>query len=78
MIEAHCRTNIDGYQMEKWPTQFVALPRLGDSVQSENGNVLRVVEVTHAMKEEKAIGAHTGCTITKSEPYVKVELHNMD
>ena len=75
MIEAHCHTNIDGYQMEKWPTQFVALPGIGDRVQAESGNVLKVVGITHTAKKvfNRTQPGENYITV----PYIKVELHRM-
>ena len=47
MIDAYCRTNLDDYKREQWPTQFAAVPRIGERVQSSGGQSLRVCGVTH-------------------------------
>lgn len=61
MIDGYCRTNLDAYQREEWPTAFVALPREGDWVRAKSGKILRVVKVTHEMHDR--------------EPRIEVELH---
>jgi hypothetical protein len=70
MIRAHCRTNLDEWQMAKWPTVFAALPRVGDFVEGVMGDKrpwLRVVSVTHAERlDEKT---------RRPVPVVTVELH---
>ncbi len=67
MIEGHCRTNLDGYEMEQWPTQFVAVPRVGERVAAESGRNLKVVEVTHRMNKPLRDGTPRPC--------ISVELH---
>ena len=37
IINASCFANFSEYGDEKWPTQFTALPRIGDFVESEGG-----------------------------------------
>lgn len=49
MIQGYCRTNLDGYEAERWPTEFVAVPREGEYVESKNGKRLKVCRVTHTM-----------------------------
>jgi hypothetical protein len=65
MIPGFCRTNLDDYSFEKWPTKFVAVPQKGDYVEAESGKVLRVVGITHC--ETKG---HDNKT-----PYVEIELN---
>lgn len=72
MIEAACRTNLDDYQREKWPTEFVALPRLGDWVEAESGVRLRVVGVTHRM--DRPGPGQCGASV----PVIEVELHRIN
>ena len=64
IIHGRCHTNLDEWRGAKWPTKFVALPRVGDYVRGEQGDYrpwLRVVTVTHEW--------HNG------EPTVLVDLH---
>lgn len=50
MIRGYCRTNLDDYRREEWPKEFVAVPRIGDYVQSTSSlNSLKVVTITHKM-----------------------------
>jgi hypothetical protein len=80
MIKGHCFTNIDEAKNERWPKEFVALPRVGDSVEARSGRVLKVVEVTHTMitvrdhEEAGDLGVDYSPIITH-EPRIKIELH---
>jgi len=49
-IRGMCRTNLDGYEREEWPTEFVAVPRRGERVQAQSGKHLAVVGVTHGTR----------------------------
>ena len=60
-IRGYCRTNLDAYQREQWPTAFVALPREGDWVRAKCGKLLKVVKVVHEMSD--------------GSPRIEVELH---
>jgi hypothetical protein len=64
-IPGYCFTNLDEYKRLKWPTQFVAVPREGDLVESNDSGLssrsLKVVRITHAVNSQG--------------PYVRVELH---
>ena len=45
------RTNLDGYQNEKWPDDLMSnyLPRTGEYIKSQSsGRCLKVVGVTHS------------------------------
>ena len=55
-MRARCRTNLDGYENELWPTEFLALPRNGDCVQARSGKYLKVCRVTHAMDTDRSSG----------------------
>lgn len=66
MIKGCCVTNLDGYAVEKWPSEFAAVPRVGEWVEAESGKVLTVVKVTHRMGHTAT--GHRG-------PVIKVELH---
>jgi hypothetical protein len=56
MIRGRCRTNIDEYKREEWPSVFVAVPRRGEWVQAKSGKVLTVVMVTHYVDAGNARG----------------------
>ncbi len=76
MIKGHCKTNVDKFKTETWPTQFVGIPRKGDWVESENGRLAKVVGITHKMA--KMTHATTPIqTITKLMPQIVVELHSI-
>lgn len=62
MIKGYCHTNIDQYKREEWPTEFVAVPLVGDSVEAKSGKTLRVCAITHKMSP------------LAKEPMVKIEL----
>ena len=47
MIEGYCRTNLDAYRHEEWPTVFVDVPRKGEYVISNKLKTLKVVGITH-------------------------------
>ena len=65
-IRGICRTNLDGYEREEWPTHFVAVPRRGERVAAKSGKHLAVVGVTHA-------GGTAGQG--PNDPYILVELN---
>lgn len=71
MIEGHCFTNLNEYQGERWPNQFVAVPRIGDRVRASSGKSLKVVDIIHIMVD---VRNENGCVVD-SEPRIKVELH---
>lgn len=61
-IEGYCRTNLDYYQRYQWPTQFAAVPRVGERVLTTCGlQSLKVVSVTHFVSLEG--------------PKINIELH---
>mgnify|MGYP003152441695 CR=1 FL=1 len=53
MIKGKCKTNLDNYKHLKWPEEFVVVPMLGDTVQAETKECLKVVGITHVMEENK-------------------------
>jgi hypothetical protein len=66
MVKGRCRTNLDNYQFDEWPTTFAEVPKIGDRVLSSNtGNILKVHSITHYQ---------TGGTISP-EPRIIVELN---
>lgn len=71
-IIGNCRTNLDGYEREEWPTQFYRVPEKGEYIQSTNSQKkLTVVNITHRMQEVK--DGVTGKMIVV--PAITVELH---
>lgn len=46
-IQCSCRTNLDEYRHENWPTMFAAVPRKGDRVAAASGRSLHVVSITY-------------------------------
>lgn len=64
-IEGYCHTNLDEYRRLSWPTQFVAVPRLGERVESSEKGAyqrsLKVVGVTHAIYD--------------GHPFIRIELN---
>ena len=67
MANGYCHTNIDDFKQVEWPTEFVAVPRVGERVQGKCGKTLKVVQVTHLMRRVSGY--------TSEEPCVSVELH---
>ncbi len=49
MIYGQCRTNLDAYKGEDWPKEFVRVPLVGERVEAESKNSLRVCCITHRM-----------------------------
>ena len=64
MIQGHCRTNLDDYKWEEWPTMFVAVPKVGERVRGESGAELKVCHITHYCVVENG----------RTEPRIEVEL----
>jgi len=76
LIRGYCRTNIDEYKTEDWPTAFVEVPREGDMVRAESGRVLGVCQVTHCQALSRAtIPRFAGSEkLMPGDPYIEVEL----
>lgn len=51
MVNAMCKTSLDKYKTEEWPDKFVAVPSVGDWVESKSGKVLSVINITHYMRK---------------------------
>jgi hypothetical protein len=64
-IEGRCRTNLDDYKLEKWPTAFVAVPRTGEHIEAKSGKSLVVVSVTHNVRQDGEL----------TVPYISIELN---
>jgi hypothetical protein len=69
MIRGRCRTNIDEYKCEEWPSVFVAVPRRGEWIRAKSGKVLTVVMVTH-LADAGTRGAEN------NSPSIEVELQS--
>ncbi len=49
MIEGYCRTNLDDYKKQNWPTEFVSVPKEGDRVRADDRSSLKVCGITYVM-----------------------------
>lgn len=58
-MKVRCRTNIDDFKREIWPTELCCRPLKGDKVQSKNGRVLSIVDITHASVQTWDTGSQT-------------------
>ncbi len=47
MINVACFTNLDAYKPEKWPRQLACRPQVGDTVESDTGKRLKVIQIIH-------------------------------
>ena len=47
IIKGKAYTNLDMYKDEKWPTEYAEVPKIGSTVKSQNGKVLKVIDITH-------------------------------
>ena len=74
MIKGFCRTNLDDYRKEIWPTSFVAVPREGDWVEAQSGAILKVCKVTHKTNQDKNLRQ---AALSIGEPYIEIELHRV-
>jgi len=70
MIEGYCRTNLDDMKYKSgWPTEFVAVPRMGERVMNERGFSLKVVGITHLQRKSVLHPEQF------AKPYIEIELH---
>jgi len=51
-ITVECRTNLDDYKNEKWPTLFNCPPKIGNKVRSECGKELKIYGLTHDLQQK--------------------------
>lgn len=80
IVQGHCKTNLDKFKHEKWPSVFSSNIREGDWVQSESGKCLRVVKITHmvaAIDHELESGHRGYPRPANQQPYIIVELHDL-
>lgn len=75
MIKAICHTNVDEGKTLTWPTEFVALPRVGEYVKAANGLCLKIVSITHIMKEKRIRYVKEECITIEPEPMIEIELN---
>ena len=54
-VRCWCRTNLDDHSREEWPTEMVALPRIGDRVIAKSGRSLYVCGVAHCQHGGRAM-----------------------
>lgn len=73
-VKGTCFTNLDKYEGEKWPEEFVAVPCLGDRVEGESGRSLKVIEVTHMTVGRVNMGQSWEGD-PKRTPQVRIELN---
>ena len=63
-MDIKCVTNLDEYQYEKWPDQFISVPNINDRIRAESGKQLKVVRITHGQFKDGG-----------RRPYIEIELH---
>lgn len=69
MIIGKCHTNLDDYKFKDWPTKFVAVPEVGQKIESTSGHRLYVSDVTHCVCTSKM-----DANVELGDPYIKVDL----
>ncbi|KKM20722.1 hypothetical protein LCGC14_1642670 [marine sediment metagenome] len=47
MLKVHCRTNLDAYAQEVWPSELCCRPMVGDMIESRSHTRLQICEITH-------------------------------
>jgi len=62
IINGKVITNLDDYKKEKWPYEFVAVPKIGSYIESKSKKILRVLSITHCVLKPY------------NEPCVKIEV----
>ncbi len=53
MFVAYCQTRQNKYKDEIWPNYFSFPPKVGDFVESQNGEKLEIVSIIHAARFSK-------------------------
>jgi len=76
MIKGTCVSNRDEFRQSfYWPTVFVAVPRKGERVTNENGDIIMVVHsVTHKIR---TVADTPGGQGQHKEPYIEIYLEKM-
>lgn len=74
MIKGICTSNSDEFRQgsDEWPEVFVSVPRKGEIVESSNGNLMRVLQITHKMRS--LASDIDGYKRREKEPYIIVYL----
>lgn len=70
-MKVHCRTNLDDYQREEWPTDVAVRPIKGDYIKSQSGKSLVVSRITHCQPRGRSMSM---VDHYPGEPYLEVEL----
>lgn len=67
MSNYRCRTNLDEGRKHTWPENFVTCPRVGDYVEAASGYRLKVVCITHSVRNQRFMGedTHVPCIIVE-------------
>ncbi len=64
-IKGFCHSNIGWAKQTEWPREFVAVPRIGEYVESTCGQrELKVIRVIHRQRPQ-----------VDEEPYITIELN---
>lgn len=76
MIKGRCRSNKDSFRESsaQWPEMFVAVPRIGEFIANENGLMMRVMSITHKVRNVRGIFNPSGPIESYKEAYVEIEL----
>lgn len=73
-----CKTNIDKWKFTKWPSNFVEIPRIGDTVRGTGPDDFRpelcVVRVTHTEECVQGFDEYSN-SIKTTEALIEIELH---
>ena len=70
MVKGKCISYLDEHRIREWPTEFVAVPNIGDRVKAlKSEHMLKVHSITHCQRKIEIMG------ITKIEPYIIIELN---
>jgi hypothetical protein len=65
-VKVNCHTNLDGYETTSWPVVVSCKPAVGERIAGDGGKSLRIVGITHAMRQ---------LTRDMSEAYLIIELN---
>ena len=72
-IKVRCRTNLDNFKGEEWPTELCCRPLKGDKVISKSGQQLAIVDIIHGREQSSLSSPRLGSE--NYEPILIVELH---
>lgn len=71
-MKVRCKTNLDDYEREQWPEEFCCRPMVGDVVQSDSGQRLYIVTITHDIHD---VNKYSRSLPSCMEPMLLIELH---